>query len=445
METKIKNLVKKVLNEGIEYIEPESSSCDCSKQIKQALVQLTINREELKRNPNSDNEDFLAMLTKIEKILNNNITEGEDDDSEDEPKSSGGGGDAGQNLKKETDLVLTPVSADIDTVVSALENMDNYGMYLSNLRNTKAGLQKAIDDHFGPSTPMVKRGLEKKRGKPFAIKSKQAIDDFIKSFSKNTNILSYDVEGNTVRFPSGENATPATLKNIIKTVMDKAGIKYKLDSKENLNEDIWSAHSPNDEEFKLASDYAKSKGLHLHAIGVNRDGSINGQMGDKNANNLENFKLDKNGKSLSKENLSEQYKKAKKIQRLIKEALQEKEQIPGGLAKGKTLQQIADHHKIHNSFTFNAQLRKGIKVEMEHTTDPKIAKEIAMDHLWEDPNYYTKLNKMEKGDLKEDESLFKIDSGLAFKIYNILKSEFPEITKKYPLASSFFYSINEKL
>jgi hypothetical protein len=34
------------------------------------------------------------------------------------------------------------------------------------------------------------------------------------------------------------------------------------------------------------------------------------------------------------------------------------------------------------------QISKGIKVEMEHTDDPKIALEITLDHLAEDPQYY---------------------------------------------------------
>lgn len=42
-------------------------------------------------------------------------------------------------------------------------------------------------------------------------------------------------------------------------------------------------------------------------------------------------------------------------------------------------------------------LQKGIKIEMEHTNDIKVATEIAMDHLSEDPAYYDKLEKMEKG------------------------------------------------
>tara|TARA_R110001599_G_scaffold236609_3_gene435934 strand:+ start:3848 stop:4078 length:231 start_codon:yes stop_codon:yes gene_type:complete len=40
-------------------------------------------------------------------------------------------------------------------------------------------------------------------------------------------------------------------------------------------------------------------------------------------------------------------------------------------------------------------LEQGIKVEMEHTTDKEVAKEIAKDHLMEDPEYYTKLATIE--------------------------------------------------
>lgn len=42
------------------------------------------------------------------------------------------------------------------------------------------------------------------------------------------------------------------------------------------------------------------------------------------------------------------------------------------------------------------QLEMGIKIEMEHTDDPNIAKKIALDHLAEIPDYYSRLNKMEK-------------------------------------------------
>lgn len=42
------------------------------------------------------------------------------------------------------------------------------------------------------------------------------------------------------------------------------------------------------------------------------------------------------------------------------------------------------------------QVEKGIKVELEHTDDKDLAREIAYDHLTEDPKYYDKLETIEK-------------------------------------------------
>ena len=46
--------------------------------------------------------------------------------------------------------------------------------------------------------------------------------------------------------------------------------------------------------------------------------------------------------------------------------------------------------------TAQAQLRKGVKVEMEHTRSKRVAQHIAADHLAEIPDYYSRLEKMEK-------------------------------------------------
>lgn len=43
------------------------------------------------------------------------------------------------------------------------------------------------------------------------------------------------------------------------------------------------------------------------------------------------------------------------------------------------------------------QLRVGMRVEMEHTNSPRIARRIAMDHLTEDADYYKKLSKIHDG------------------------------------------------
>jgi len=71
------------------------------------------------------------------------------------------------------------------------------------------------------------------------------------------------------------------------------------------------------------------------------------------------------------------------------------DKIPGGLAKGLNLNDIATKHNVSIE-DITDEFKKGYKVEREHTTDSDIAKEIAMDHLFEDPKYYTKLSSVEE-------------------------------------------------
>lgn len=63
--------------------------------------------------------------------------------------------------------------------------------------------------------------------------------------------------------------------------------------------------------------------------------------------------------------------------------------------KTYTAEEIAEKHGVDIE-VINAQLEKGMKVEKEHTTDESLAKEIALDHLLEMPDYYDKLEDMEK-------------------------------------------------
>lgn len=56
---------------------------------------------------------------------------------------------------------------------------------------------------------------------------------------------------------------------------------------------------------------------------------------------------------------------------------------------------VGKSRNIPDSYFDEKELRKGIKVEMEHTNDKNIAKNIAKDHLVEHPNYYKRLDKME--------------------------------------------------
>lgn len=94
------------------------------------------------------------------------------------------------------------------------------------------------------------------------------------------------------------------------------------------------------------------------------------------------------------------------------------EELEGGVADKKTLKDIAIMHAYDDSkdstskdrikkmfVLLKQQLNKGIKVEMEHVKDKDKAKEIAMDHLFEDPNYYDKLKKIENKEENEKKYL----------------------------------------
>lgn len=63
----------------------------------------------------------------------------------------------------------------------------------------------------------------------------------------------------------------------------------------------------------------------------------------------------------------------------------DKDYIKGGLAD-----------KVRREDMDWTQLKKGTKVEMEHTKNPNIAREIASDHIKEHPKYYPELHNMEK-------------------------------------------------
>jgi len=60
------------------------------------------------------------------------------------------------------------------------------------------------------------------------------------------------------------------------------------------------------------------------------------------------------------------------------------DKIPGGKAD-----------KLTQKFPTD-QIVKGQEIESEHTDDQSVATEITLDHLTEDPHYYTKLQKMER-------------------------------------------------
>jgi len=76
--------------------------------------------------------------------------------------------------------------------------------------------------------------------------------------------------------------------------------------------------------------------------------------------------------------------------------------LKGGMADEETIESIAKKHDVSIE-VIKDQLKKGIKIEYEHTDDEKLAAEISLDHLTEFPDYYDRLEKMEQE--AEDEVL----------------------------------------
>ena len=73
--------------------------------------------------------------------------------------------------------------------------------------------------------------------------------------------------------------------------------------------------------------------------------------------------------------------------------------IKGGKADKMTAKDIAKKFNVSVE-EIEAQIKKGIEIEKEHTNDKEKATEIAMDHVTEFPDYYDRIEKMEK-DAKE--------------------------------------------
>jgi len=95
------------------------------------------------------------------------------------------------------------------------------------------------------------------------------------------------------------------------------------------------------------------------------------------------------------ESFRDSHKRKEIISNFTDSNLLKSEKLKGGLADNKSYSDIAEKHKVSLDH-IKSQVKIGIQVEKEHSSDLKKVIEIVKDHLMESPDYYTHLKEMEK-------------------------------------------------
>jgi hypothetical protein len=88
----------------------------------------------------------------------------------------------------------------------------------------------------------------------------------------------------------------------------------------------------------------------------------------------------------------------------------------------RSVEEIAKKHRLEVSF-IKKQLEMGIPIEHEHTKDKDLATDIALQHLGEIPDYYTRLKKMESDAKKEHKKFKDITEGTLYHWFHGSKSK----------------------
>jgi len=147
------------------------------------------------------------------------------------------------------DIILTPKSVSVEDTIKALENIDNYGIYISNLSNNDPKMRKAKEAYFG--TPAERR-VKANQGKfpEFTNASNLA---FIKAFNSKSTLLKYKVKDDTIVFPKSGNPSKNLTKKMIDVVMKNAKIDYSVADKEAVDE------APVNKNNKINSDSEEAK------------------------------------------------------------------------------------------------------------------------------------------------------------------------------------------
>ena len=133
-----------------------------------------------------------------------------------------------------SDITITPKGENtLEDIISALENSDNYGIYLSNLRNINKFIQDEFTKHFG--TPAQRRtGI-------FPIYTKDSEMAFLKDLFKDetkinaqtrkvilSKILNYNIKDDKIIITPTKENPKAAIKSKLDTILGNAGVDFLI-------------------------------------------------------------------------------------------------------------------------------------------------------------------------------------------------------------------------
>lgn len=124
-------------------------------------------------------------------------------------------------------------------------------------------------------------------------------------------------------------------------------------------------------------------------LGIDSFDILNEGASDKSIINKSMPKPTLKGKNITptRSKMNKTFKKELKKGK-VKDIKVENEELIGGLADGMSVEDLAEKHGVEVR-DIQRELEIGIEIELEHDHSPLKAKEVAMDHIFEFPDYYS--------------------------------------------------------
>jgi len=141
--------------------------------------------------------------------------------------------DSSVRLRITKDIVVTPKGdSTIQDLVSALENPNNYGMYLSSLLHANKNIKDKVAAYFG--TPNQR--IHSTRPEKTAANISAYIANLLNTDSDLnrlapvllSKITGYKLTGNTIQAASTPKITKDYIEKVFTTVFNNAGVTYDL-------------------------------------------------------------------------------------------------------------------------------------------------------------------------------------------------------------------------